>query len=116
MYKGYIDMHLYEESEQGLDIWSKDALVYNLKKFKCDTRILDQNFEEDADYLGAKDLVRGIPSGNKVSDDQGFDGKVKNKGKFRDVYASINVPIQDREERIIEVEDEDEIKKAGELY
>jgi hypothetical protein len=36
MYKLYLDMHLYEESEQGLDIWTRDALVYNMEKFKMD--------------------------------------------------------------------------------
>ena len=39
-------MHLYEESEQGLNIWSRDALVYNMEKFKMDTKLIDIDFDE----------------------------------------------------------------------
>lgn len=49
MYSGLIDMHLYEESEQGIDIWTKDAMVFNLNKFKMDTNLMDsmlQDFEK----------------------------------------------------------------------
>jgi len=42
-------MHLYEESEQGLNIWTTDALVYNMEKFKMDTKLIDYDFDETTD-------------------------------------------------------------------
>ena len=34
MVKNYVDFYVYEESEQGLDMWSRDSMMYNLKKFR----------------------------------------------------------------------------------
>ena len=49
MFTDYLDMHSYEENEQGLDIWSKDALVYNTRKRKLKHRLLDADIETDSE-------------------------------------------------------------------
>jgi len=55
MYNQYLDMHLYEESEQGLNIWTTDALVYNMEKFKMDTNLIDYDFDETTDQGRSKE-------------------------------------------------------------
>ena len=55
MYNQYLDMHLYEESEQGLNIWTTDALVYNMEKFKMDTKLINYDFDETTDHGRSKE-------------------------------------------------------------
>ncbi len=55
MYNQYLDMHLYEESDQGLNIWTTDALVYNMEKFKMDTKLIDYDFDETTDQGRSKE-------------------------------------------------------------
>lgn len=61
--KNYIDLYVYEESEQGLDMWSKDSLVYSLGKFKMDPKmaITDKELDgngEDEDSKGSNSKKR----------------------------------------------------------
>jgi len=50
LYNGYVDMHLYEETNVGNgDMWQKDAMIYNLNKFKMDKNLLgisDEDLEQ----------------------------------------------------------------------
>ena len=46
-YEGVLDMHMYEHTEQGLDMWQQDALKYNTKKFNADVDLLDVDFSEE---------------------------------------------------------------------
>lgn len=46
-YEGQLDMHLYERSEQGMDMWHRDESKYNTKKFNADVDLLDFDFSED---------------------------------------------------------------------
>ena len=40
-------MHLYERTEQGMDMWHRDESKYNTKKFNADVELLDFDFSED---------------------------------------------------------------------
>jgi hypothetical protein len=47
LYNGYVDMHLYEETNVGDgDMWQKDAMIYNLNKFKMDKNLLGISDED----------------------------------------------------------------------
>ena len=41
MYSQLVDMHLHESTEQGIDIWTRDAMVFNMKKFNMDANLMD---------------------------------------------------------------------------
>ncbi len=40
-------MHLYERSEQGMDMWHRDESKYNTEKFNADVDLLDFDFSDD---------------------------------------------------------------------
>jgi hypothetical protein len=46
-YESQLDMHLYERTEQGMDMWHRDESKYNTKKFNADVELLDFDFSED---------------------------------------------------------------------
>jgi uncharacterized protein YpuA (DUF1002 family) len=66
--KNYIDLYVYEESEQGLDMWSKDSLVYSLGKFKMDPKmaVTDKELDGNDEDEYSKDSNSKRKMGKKV--------------------------------------------------
>lgn len=40
-------MYLYEHTEQGMDMWHRDQIKYNTKKFNADVDLLDLELSDD---------------------------------------------------------------------
>ena len=51
MVKECMDFYSFDEGDKGLDMWSRDALMYNANKFKMDLKnvITEKDLEEDDD-------------------------------------------------------------------